>query len=156
MLDAVLGGEADATVFADRARGQPRATLPALQQALVGRVKPHHLIVIGQILAHIDVLDQAIDHLHTAIADASPGRRGRGHHADRPQHQSGRRRCPDRRDRRRHEPVSLSQAPDLVGRRLSGQQVERGAVSIARIERYHIKRLQHLGYTVSRAPKEAA
>jgi len=51
MLDAVLGGEADATVFADRARGQPRATLPALQQALVGRVKPHHLIVIGQILS---------------------------------------------------------------------------------------------------------
>ena len=60
MLDVVLGGEADATVFADRARGQPRATLPALQQALVGRVKPHHLIVIGQILAHIDVLDQRL------------------------------------------------------------------------------------------------
>jgi len=72
MLDAVLGGEADPSVLADLARGRLRAKLPALQQALVGRVKPHHLIVIGQILAHIDFLDQAIDHLHTAIADASP------------------------------------------------------------------------------------
>ncbi len=72
MLDAVLGGEADPSVLADLARGRLRAKLPALQQALVGRVKAHHLIVIGQILAHIDFLDQAIDHLHTAIADASP------------------------------------------------------------------------------------
>jgi len=63
---AVLGGEADPAVLADLVRGRLRAKLPALQQALVGRVKPHYLTIIGQILAHIDFLDQAIDHLDQA------------------------------------------------------------------------------------------
>jgi transposase len=67
MLEALLGGEADPAVLAELARGKLRAKLPELRRALVGRVKPHHLVLIEQILAHIDFLEQAIAHLHEEI-----------------------------------------------------------------------------------------
>jgi transposase len=67
MLEALLGGEADPEVLAELARGKLRAKLPELRRALVGRVKPHHRVLIEQILAHIDFLDQAIAHLHEEI-----------------------------------------------------------------------------------------
>jgi hypothetical protein len=43
-------------VLADLARGTLRKKLPQLHQALVGNIQPHHLVLIGQILAHIDFL----------------------------------------------------------------------------------------------------
>jgi transposase len=67
MLQALLGGEQDPQVLAELARGKLRAKLPALRQAFVGRVKPQHLVLIAQILAHIDFLDGAIAHLHDEI-----------------------------------------------------------------------------------------
>jgi transposase len=72
MLDALLDGEADPQVLAELARGRLRAKLPALRRALVGRVKPHHLLLIEQILAHIDFLEQAITRLHEEIARHVP------------------------------------------------------------------------------------
>ena len=57
MLAAVLDGERDPDVLADLARGVLRAKLPQLRQALNGRVQPHHLVLISQLLAHIDFLE---------------------------------------------------------------------------------------------------
>ncbi len=70
MLDALLGGEQDPAVLAELARGKLRAKLPALRQALAGRVQPYHLTLLTQILAHVDFLDQSIAQLHDEIAAA--------------------------------------------------------------------------------------
>ena len=70
MLDALLGGEQDPAVLAELARGKLRAKLPALRQAFAGRVQPYHLVLLTQILAHIDFLEQSIAQLHDEIAAA--------------------------------------------------------------------------------------
>jgi transposase len=67
MLAALLGGEQNPIVLAELARGRLRAKLPALRQALTGRVRPHHLVLIGQILAHIDFLEGSIAQVQEAI-----------------------------------------------------------------------------------------
>ena len=54
-------------MLAELARGKLRAKLPALRQALDGRVKPHHLVLLGQLLAHIDFLDASIAQVEQAI-----------------------------------------------------------------------------------------
>lgn len=63
MLMAILGGEADPEALAELARGRLRAKLPALRQALDGRVQPHHRVLLGQLLAHIEFLDESIAQL---------------------------------------------------------------------------------------------
>ena len=67
MLDALLAGTTDPEVLANLARGKLRKKLPALRQALLGRFRTHHGFLIGQILAKIDFLDEAIDQLTEAI-----------------------------------------------------------------------------------------
>ena len=67
MLAALLDGERDPEVLAELARGKLRAQLPALRRALAGRVKPHHLVLIERILAHIDFLEQSIAQLQEQI-----------------------------------------------------------------------------------------
>jgi transposase len=69
MLDALVAGTTDPTVLASLARGQLRSKLPALQEALVGRFDAEHALVVGQILAHIDFLEEAIDRLSAAIEE---------------------------------------------------------------------------------------
>ncbi len=54
-------------MLADLARGQLRKKLPALREALVGRFADEHALIVGQILAHIDFLDEAIDRLSAEI-----------------------------------------------------------------------------------------
>jgi Transposase len=95
MLAAVLDGERDPGVLAELARGVLRAKLPQLRQALNGRVQPHHLVLISQLLAHIDFLEQA-------IAQVQAGR-----------------------DRRRHESVPDGRASGLMGWPMPQQQGER-------------------------------
>src|SRR5215469_3573692 len=60
MLAALVQGTTDHAVLADLARGRLRGKLPALRQALASRFRPHHAFVIGQLLAHLDYLDEAI------------------------------------------------------------------------------------------------
>ena len=72
MLEALLGGEQDPEVLADLARGALRAKLPQLRQALSGRVQPHHLVLIGQILGHIEFLEQAIAQVQAEIERCLP------------------------------------------------------------------------------------
>jgi transposase len=67
MLAALLAGEADPAALAELARGRLRAKLPALRQALTGRVQAHHLLLIGQLLAHLDFLEDAIARLQEEI-----------------------------------------------------------------------------------------
>ena len=67
MLEALLGGEQNPEVLAELARGRLRAKLPELRAALLGRVGPHHLVLIGQILAHVDFLEQAIAELQAEL-----------------------------------------------------------------------------------------
>jgi transposase len=69
MLDALVSGTTDPQLLADLARGQLRRKLPALREALEGRFDSEHALVVGQILAHIDFLDESIDRLSTAIEE---------------------------------------------------------------------------------------
>ena len=69
MLDALVAGTTDPEVLADLARGQLRKKLPALREALEGRFSAKHALIVGQILAHIDFLDEAIDRLSEAIEE---------------------------------------------------------------------------------------
>jgi transposase len=69
MLDALVAGTTDPNVLADLARGALRKKLPALREALEGRFDSEHALVVGQILAHIDFLDESIDRLSAAIEE---------------------------------------------------------------------------------------
>ena len=70
MLAALLAGERDPDVLADLARGKLRAKRPDLRRALVGRIKPQHLVLIERILAHLDFLEQSIAQVQDAIDQA--------------------------------------------------------------------------------------
>jgi transposase len=69
MLDAIVSGTTDPNVLAELARGQLRKKTPALREALVGRFADEHALIVGQILAHIDFLDEAIDRLSAEIEE---------------------------------------------------------------------------------------
>ncbi len=59
MLLALVQGTTDPGSLADLARGRLRQKLPALRQALTGRFRSHHAFLVGQILAHLEYLDEA-------------------------------------------------------------------------------------------------
>src|SRR5436305_14266309 len=63
MIQALIDGETDAQVLADLARGVLRKKLPQLQEALLGRVQPHHRTLLAHILAHIDFLESTLEQL---------------------------------------------------------------------------------------------
>ncbi len=69
MLDALVSGTTDPEILAELARGRLRAKIPALKEALEGRFEPHHVLVIGAILAHLDFLDEQISQLSDAIGE---------------------------------------------------------------------------------------
>ena len=69
MLDALVAGTTDPNVLADLAKGKLRAKIPALREALEGRFEPHHALVIGAILSHLDFLDEQISRLSEAIEE---------------------------------------------------------------------------------------
>jgi transposase len=67
MLEARVAGTTDPQVLADLARGKLRQKLPALQRALVGHFRPVHAVLLAQILAKIDYLDDARERLTAEI-----------------------------------------------------------------------------------------
>jgi transposase len=67
MLAALVAGTRDPEVLAELARGKLRRKLPALRQALAGRFGAHHGLLVGQILAKLDFLDEAIAVLSAEI-----------------------------------------------------------------------------------------
>ena len=68
MLDALVSGTHDPAVLAELAKGRLRAKLPALREALEGRFRAHHALVLGELLAHLDYLDEAIERLSSEVA----------------------------------------------------------------------------------------
>jgi transposase len=67
MLEAIVGGETDAAVMADLAKGRMRNKLEALEKALTGVVRPHHRFMLAEHLAHIDFLDEQIERVSEKI-----------------------------------------------------------------------------------------
>jgi transposase len=70
MLDALVAGTHDPELLAELARGRLRRKLPALREALAGRFRSeHHGLLVSQILAHIDYLDETIALLSARIEE---------------------------------------------------------------------------------------
>ena len=67
MLAALVAGERDPEVLAELARGTLRKMIPALRQALRGRFRDHHALLIGMCLQHIAYLKGAIGQLDERI-----------------------------------------------------------------------------------------
>jgi transposase len=67
MLAALVAGERDPAVLAELARGTLRKKIPALRQALRGRFRDHHALLIGLCLEHIAHLEGAIAQLDERI-----------------------------------------------------------------------------------------
>lgn len=72
MFEAMLSGNTDPQVLADLARGKLRKKLPLLQRALEGRFRPHHRFMLGQILSHLDYLDEAIETISKEVENHIP------------------------------------------------------------------------------------
>jgi transposase len=69
MLEALLQEEVDPAVLSQLALGKMRAKRDLLEQALTGRLKPHHRFLISEHLAQIDTLDEAIVRVSNEIAE---------------------------------------------------------------------------------------
>jgi transposase len=67
MIEALVAGVSDAEALADLARGRLRAKLPALREALEGRVEPIPRVLLRQLLAQIDFLQAQIESLWADI-----------------------------------------------------------------------------------------
>lgn len=67
MLDALVAGSRDPEVLAELARGRLRSKIPQLQAALTGRFGPNHALVVGEILAHMDYIDESLERLQAGI-----------------------------------------------------------------------------------------
>ena len=67
MLQALVDGKQTATEMAELAKGALRSKRNALTEALTGRLRPHHQLLLKKMLAHIAFLDGAIAECDTAI-----------------------------------------------------------------------------------------
>jgi transposase len=70
MLEALVAGTHDPELLAELAKGRLRQKLPALREALAGRFRSeHHGLLVSQILAYIDYLDESIATLSARIEE---------------------------------------------------------------------------------------
>jgi transposase len=69
MLEALVAGARDPEALADLARGKLRAKIPQLRDALTGRFSEHHALIVGELLAHLDYLEEAAGRLSVAIEE---------------------------------------------------------------------------------------
>jgi transposase len=69
MLDALISGTHDPEILAELAKGALRKKIPALREALEGRFTGHHALLIGQMLAQIDFLDETIQTLSERVEE---------------------------------------------------------------------------------------
>jgi len=67
MFKALVRGERDPKVLAEMAKGPLRKKIPQLQQALRGRFRQHHALLIGMALDHAEFIDAAIVSLDLQI-----------------------------------------------------------------------------------------
>jgi transposase len=69
MLEALVGGQTEATVLAQLAKGKLRSKIPELERALAGRFGPHQRFLIAEQLAHLDYLDESIERVSQQVAE---------------------------------------------------------------------------------------
>lgn len=69
MLDALISGTNDPEILAELAKGALRKKIPALREALQGRFTGHHALLVGQMLAQIDFLDETIATLSERVEE---------------------------------------------------------------------------------------
>jgi transposase len=67
MIEALISGTTDPEVLAELAKGRLRSKIPKLKEALEGNFCAHHAFMVGNILAHIDYLDESIARFGTEI-----------------------------------------------------------------------------------------
>lgn len=67
MLEALVAGSRDPETLAELARGALRRKIPMLRAALTGRFSAHHALLVGEVLAKLDYLDEAIGRLSNEI-----------------------------------------------------------------------------------------
>jgi transposase len=60
MIEALISGTTDPEVLAELAKGRLRSKIPALKEALEGSFSAHHAFMVGNILAHVDYLEESI------------------------------------------------------------------------------------------------
>ena len=70
MLSALVAGKRDPEQLAQMAKGTLRTKRGELVDALRGRFTDHHGFLLGQILAHVEHLDRAIDECSARIEEA--------------------------------------------------------------------------------------
>ena len=69
MLAALIEGSAGPEALAELAKGRLRTKIPALREALNGRFNANHALIVGEILAKLDYLDEAVARLSDAIEE---------------------------------------------------------------------------------------
>jgi transposase len=67
MLEALIGGTHDPELLAELARGRLRKKIPALREALRGWFSPTHRILVSELLAHLEYIDESIERLSDEI-----------------------------------------------------------------------------------------
>ncbi len=67
MIEALISGTTDPEVLAQLAKGRLRSKIPALKEALEGSFSAHHAFMVGNILAHVDYLEESIARLSAEI-----------------------------------------------------------------------------------------
>jgi len=67
MLEALVAGTQDPEILAELAKGRLRAKLPALREALEGRFRSYHRLLVGELLSHVDYLDESIERLNAEV-----------------------------------------------------------------------------------------
>jgi transposase len=70
MLTAIAAGEDDPAVLAQMAKAGLRKKLDELEQALTGRIKPHHRVLIRASLDHLRCLESMIEQLDLEVKRA--------------------------------------------------------------------------------------
>jgi transposase len=68
MLEALVSGSNDPQALADLARGRLRRKLSELREALQGQFRPIHALLVGEVLAKLDYLEESIERLSAEVA----------------------------------------------------------------------------------------
>ena len=77
MLKALVAGERDPEVLAEHAKGVMRKKIPQLKEALRGRFKDHHALMVGMALEHAEYLERQIARHKNRRPLRHPGQRDR-------------------------------------------------------------------------------
>ena len=72
MIEALVGGEQDADTMAELAQGRLRAKIPALRDALQGRVTEHHRFLLRSLLDQVDQADRQVERLSGRVEEVLP------------------------------------------------------------------------------------